>query len=97
MTCASQIEPALDIVEAMGLPLMIVDDVEADDVIGTLAHQATQQDRTLISTGDKDMAQLVNPHVTLINTMTDMVMDEAGVMEKFDVRPADHRLSGPDG
>ena len=84
----AQIEPTLDIIRAMGLPLLIVDDVEADDVIGTLAHQATQQGiETLVSTGDKDMAQLVNPHVTLINTMTDTVMDEAGVLEKFGVRP----------
>jgi len=83
-----QIEPTLDIIRAMGLPLLIVDNVEADDVIGTLAYQATQQGiETLVSTGDKDMAQLVNPHVTLINTMTDTVMDEAGVLDKFGVRP----------
>ena len=83
-----QIGPTLDIIRAMGLPLLIVDDVEADDVIGTLAHQATRQGiETLVSTGDKDMAQLVNPHVTLINTMTDTVMDEAGVRDKFGVRP----------
>jgi len=83
-----QIEPTLDIIRAMGLPLLIVEGVEADDVIGTLAHQATGQGiETLVSTGDKDMAQLVNPHVTLINTMTDTVMDEAGVQGKFGVRP----------
>ncbi|MCB1818228.1 MAG: DNA polymerase I [Gammaproteobacteria bacterium] len=84
----TQIEPTLDIIRAMGLPLLIVDGVEADDVIGTLARQATEQGvETLVSTGDKDMAQLVNAHVTLINTMTDTLMDEAGVNEKFGVRP----------
>ncbi len=83
-----QIEPTLDIIRAMGLPLLIVDDVEADDVIGTLARQASEQGiDTLISTGDKDMAQLVNRHVTLINTMSDTLLDEAGVKDKFGVRP----------
>ena len=83
-----QIEPTLDIIRAMGLPLLIVDGVEADDVIGTLARQATEQGvETLVSTGDKDMAQLVNAHVTLINTMTDTLMDQDGVMDKFGVRP----------
>jgi DNA polymerase-1 len=83
-----QIVPTLEIIRAMGLPLLVVDDVEADDVIGTLARQATEQGiETLVSTGDKDMAQLVNPHVTLINTMTDTVLDEAGVKAKFGVRP----------
>lgn len=83
-----QIQPLLDIVKAMGLPLLVVEGVEADDVIGTLAHQASQQGmKTLVSTGDKDMAQLVNAHVTLINTMTDTLMDEAGVVDKFGVRP----------
>ena len=83
-----QIEPTLDIIRAMGLPLLIIDDVEADDVIGTLARQATAQGmETLVSTGDKDMAQLVNQHVTLINTMTDTLLDEAGVQAKFGVRP----------
>ena len=72
----------------MGLPLLIVDDVEADDVIGTLTRQAAEQGfATLVSTGDKDMAQLVNPLVTLVNTMSDTVLDEAGVMDKFGVRP----------
>ncbi len=84
----AQIEPTLDIIRAMGLPLLIVDDVEADDVIGTLARQATEKGmQTLVSTGDKDMAQLVNEHVTLINTMTDTLTDVAGVQEKFGVRP----------
>jgi DNA polymerase-1 len=83
-----QIQPLLDIVQAMGLPLLIIDGVEADDVIGTLAHQASKQGiDTLVSTGDKDMAQLVNDHVTLINTMSDTLLDRAGVMEKFSVQP----------
>jgi len=82
----SQIVPIHDIVRLMGLPLLIVDGVEADDVIGTLASQATAQKMdVLISTGDKDMAQLVTPHVTLINTMSDTLMDEDGVVEKFGV------------
>ena len=83
-----QIEPLHRIIRAQGLPLIIVDDVEADDVIGTLARQADEQGyQVLISTGDKDMAQLVGEHVTLINTMSNVVMDEAMVMEKFQVRP----------
>ena len=83
-----QIEPIHQIIRAMGLPLLIVPDVEADDVIGALAEQATR-DKTevIISTGDKDMAQLVNEHVTLINTMTDTRMDIEGVVDKFGVRP----------
>lgn len=84
----SQIKPIHDIIRKMGLPLLIVEDVEADDVIGTLAHQATEKKMdVLVSTGDKDMAQLVTPHVTLINTMNDSFMDENGVVEKFGVRP----------
>ena len=84
----TQIAPIHDIITAMGLPLLVVDGVEADDVIGTLSHQATALGiETVISTGDKDMAQLVNPHVRLINTMTNVEMDEAGVTEKFGVRP----------
>ena len=83
-----QIEPIHDIVKAMGLPLVIQSGVEADDVIGTLAQQATDAAiDTLISTGDKDMAQLVSPHVTLINTMTDTIMDREGVIDKFGVPP----------
>jgi len=83
-----QIAPLHNIITAMGLPLLVIEGVEADDVIGTLAHQASQLGReTIISTGDKDMAQLVTPHVRLINTMTDTVTDEAGVLEKFGVRP----------
>jgi len=83
-----QIQPLHNIIRAMGLPLLMVEGVEADDVIGTLATQAShQQMNTLISTGDKDLAQLVNPHVTLINTMNEEVLDEAAVMQKFKVRP----------
>jgi DNA polymerase-1 len=83
-----QIQPIHDIIRAMGLPLLIVADVEADDVIGTLAAQATAQQRdTVVSTGDKDMAQLVSPHVSLVNTMTETTMDRDGVIAKFDVTP----------
>jgi DNA polymerase-1 len=83
-----QIEPLHKIVQALGLPLLCIDGVEADDVIGTLAKQAAESGRfTLISTGDKDMAQLVNDHVMLINTMTDTLLDDAGVVEKYGVRP----------
>ena len=83
-----QIQPIHDIIRALGLPLIVVDGVEADDVIGTLAQQATQQQRdTVISTGDKDMAQLVTEHVTLVNTMNDTRLDRAGVIEKFGVPP----------
>lgn len=85
----SQIAPLHELVEALGFPLIVVPDVEADDVIGTYAKQATEQNvDTLISTGDKDIAQLVNQHVTLINTMNNVVLDEAGVMAKFDVPPS---------
>jgi DNA polymerase-1 len=84
----TQIAPIHEIIVAMGLPLLVIEGVEADDVIGTLSHQATALGiETVISTGDKDMAQLVNPHVRLINTMTNVEMDEAGVIEKFGVRP----------
>tara|TARA_R110001592_G_scaffold67059_1_gene205879 strand:+ start:53771 stop:56545 length:2775 start_codon:yes stop_codon:yes gene_type:complete len=83
-----QIEPIHQIIKAMGFPLLIVPDVEADDVIGVLANEATQnKQEVIISTGDKDMAQLVNEHVTLVNTMTDSKMDVDGVQEKFGVRP----------
>ncbi|MEM1433268.1 MAG: DNA polymerase I [Pseudomonadota bacterium] len=83
-----QIAPIHELVRAMGLPLLVVPDVEADDVIGTLARQATEQRRdTVISTSDKDMAQLVTDHVTLVNTMTDTRLDRDGVIEKFGVPP----------
>jgi DNA polymerase-1 len=81
-----QVEPIHAIVRAMGLPLLCVPGVEADDVIGTLSSQASSEGRAvIISTGDKDMAQLVDTNVTLVNTMTDTVMDEAGVVEKFGI------------
>ena len=83
-----QIEPLHRIVEAMGLPLLIVPGVEADDVIGTLATQASSRGmETLISTGDKDLAQLVDEHTTLINTMNDTRLDRDAVIEKFGVAP----------
>ncbi|MBE4618573.1 DNA polymerase I [Vibrio navarrensis] len=83
-----QIEPLHDVIRAMGLPLICVPGVEADDVIGTLAYQASQQGMpVLISTGDKDMAQLVDDNITLINTMTNVVMDREGVIEKFGIPP----------
>ena len=85
---SSQFDPLVQILKAMGLPLLIVEGVEADDVIGALAHQAGEQGiDVLISTGDKDMAQLVNERVSLINTMTNKSMDIAGVKEKFGVHP----------
>jgi len=83
-----QILPIHNIIKLMGLPLIVKEGVEADDVIGTLAKQASDAgQKVIISTGDKDMAQLVNEQVSLINTMTDTAMDEEGVMEKFGVRP----------
>ncbi|WP_137165339.1 DNA polymerase I [Salinimonas lutimaris] len=84
----SQIKPLHSIIRAMGLPIIVEDGVEADDVIGTLARIATEKGiDTVISTGDKDMAQLVNQHVTLINTMTNTTMDVEGVKEKFGIPP----------
>ena len=84
----SQIQPILDAVEAMGLPLLRVNGVEADDVIGTLCKQAASEGlQVLVSTGDKDLAQLVNDNVTLINTMNDATLDRDGVKAKFDVFP----------
>ena len=85
---AVQVEPLHALVRAMGLPLLQVPDVEADDVIGTLASEAARLGlETVISTGDKDMAQLVNDHVTLVNTMSRTTLDTAGVKEKFGVEP----------
>jgi DNA polymerase-1 len=84
----SQIQPIHQIIEAMGLPLLIISDVEADDVIGTLSGQATEAGiSTLISTGDKDLAQLVNDKVTLINTMTNELLNNESVVAKFGVAP----------
>lgn len=84
----AQIKPVHEVVIAMGLPLLMIEGVEADDVIGTLAKQASDAKRAvLISTSDKDMAQLVNEHVTLVNTMTNTTMNVKGVHEKFGVWP----------
>jgi DNA polymerase I len=83
-----QVEPLFTLIRAMGLPLVVVDGVEADDVIGTLARQATLKGmKTLISSGDKDLAQLVNAQVSLVNTMSDTVLDVEGVKKKFGVSP----------
>ncbi|SDT16500.1 DNA polymerase I [Halopseudomonas xinjiangensis] len=85
---SSQIEPLHACVRALGLPLLCVEGVEADDVIGTLACQSAANGcPVIISTGDKDMAQLVDGHITLVNTMSGTVLDEAGVREKFGVGP----------
>ncbi|HET7649541.1 MAG TPA: DNA polymerase I [Gammaproteobacteria bacterium] len=85
---AAQIEPLLELVRAMGFPVLQISGVEADDVIGTLATQAAANGQhVLISTGDKDIAQLVNDHITLVNTMTGSTLDRDGVKEKFDVWP----------
>ena len=84
----TQIAPLHSIIKAMGFPLISIEGVEADDVIGTFARIASEQQRhVLVSTGDKDMAQLVNEHVTLINTMTDSISDPDTVVEKFGVGP----------
>jgi DNA polymerase I len=84
----AQTEPLLEAVEALGLPVLRISGVEADDVIGTLACRAAEAaQQVLISTGDKDMAQLVNEHITLVNTMSNTVLDRAGVKAKFDVFP----------
>lgn len=83
-----QIEPLHDIIHAMGIPLLMIEGCEADDVIGTLCQQAVAQNmKCIISTGDKDLAQLVNPDIKLINTMTNTVLDEEGVKQKFGIPP----------
>lgn len=83
-----QIEPIHQIIRAMGLPLLVEEGVEADDVIGTLALQASKnRTHVVISTGDKDMAQLVSDQITLVNTMTETVMDRQGVADKFGIPP----------
>ena len=85
---AAQIAPLHELVRANGWPLLMVEGVEADDVIGTLARQAAAEGRdTLISTGDKDMAQLVDAHVELVDTMKDARYNRAGVLERFGVPP----------
>ncbi len=84
----SQFQPLISIIKAMGIPVMIIDGVEADDVIGSLVHQACEKKiPVLVSTSDKDIAQLVNDHVTLINTMTQQILDEDGVFKKFGIKP----------
>jgi DNA polymerase-1 len=84
----AQVAPLIETVEALGLPLLRVPGVEADDVIGTLAQRAAREGmRVVISTGDKDMAQLVNERISLVNTMTGTSLDRAGVKIKFDVYP----------
>jgi DNA polymerase-1 len=83
-----QIEPIHAVIRALGLPILMIEGVEADDVIGTLAKQAATQGKdTLISTGDKDLAQLVDKHVTLVNTMTDTYLNPKTVTEKFGIPP----------
>jgi len=85
---ATQIEPLHELVRALGLPMLQVQGVEADDVIGTLARQAGERGiPVIISTGDKDMAQLVDEQVTLVNTMSNTTLDSAGVEAKFGVPP----------
>ncbi|MEO5655507.1 MAG: DNA polymerase I [Nitrosospira sp.] len=85
----AQIAPLYECIDAMGWPMLIVEGVEADDVIATLAKQAERENmRCIISTGDKDIAQLVNQQVTLVNTMTNETLDEAGVAARFGVTPA---------
>ncbi|MEJ2478639.1 MAG: DNA polymerase I [Acidihalobacter sp.] len=85
---AVQIEPLHTLIRAMGLPMLAVEGVEADDVIGTLARQAADQGRdVVISSGDKDLAQLVDDHITLVNTMNNTTLDRDGVVEKFGVPP----------
>ena len=95
----AQVEPMMKIVEALGFPILRVSGVEADDVIGTLALQASALGIAVtISTGDKDFAQLVRPGITLVNTMSGSVLDDAGVVAKFGVRAGpDRRLPGADG
>ena len=84
----AQIAPLHECIRAMGWPMLIVDGVEADDVIGTLAKQAMHENmRCIISTGDKDIAQLVGPQITLINTMSNEILDEGGVLAKFGIPP----------
>jgi DNA polymerase-1 len=83
----AQFEPLRAVVRAMGLPLLLVEGVEADDVIGTLARRAERERPVVVSTSDKDLAQLVTDRVTLVNTMTEATLDPAGVREKFGVGP----------
>ena len=83
-----QIQPLHDLIRAMGIPLLMIEGVEADDVIATLSRQAANSGiKTIVSTGDKDLAQMVNDRIHLINTMSDVYLDPAGVKEKFGVAP----------
>jgi DNA polymerase-1 len=83
-----QIQPLYALIETMGIHIVVIDGVEADDVIGTLARQAVQKNyQVIISTSDKDIAQLVNSRITLVNTMSNVALDEKGVLEKFGVMP----------
>ncbi|MBL8541403.1 MAG: DNA polymerase I, partial [Betaproteobacteria bacterium] len=85
---AAQIEPLMDCIRAMGWPVLVIDGVEADDVIGTLAREAEREGlHTVVSTGDKDMAQLVNERIRLVNTMSNESLDADGVRAKFGVAP----------
>ncbi len=85
---ARQIEPIHEVVRALGWPILMVEGIEADDVIGTLACEASMRGmKTVVSTGDKDLAQLVNEQVTLVNTMNNETLDRAGVLAKFGVPP----------
>ncbi|VEI46030.1 DNA polymerase I [Actinobacillus equuli] len=84
----AQVQPLHTIIKALGIPLISIEGVEADDVIGTLAVQAANDGKNvLISTGDKDMAQLVNDHIMLINTMNNTLLDREGVIEKYGIPP----------
>ena len=84
----SQIQPIYEVIRAMGMPLISIEGVEADDVIGTYAVQATERKQpVVVSTGDKDIAQLVNEHISLVNTMTDTELDREGVIAKFGIPP----------
>ena len=83
-----QIQPIYSIIEAMGLPLLMIDGVEADDVIGTLAKKASHSNiKVIVSTGDKDLAQIVDNNIALVNTMTDQFLDSQGVKDKFGIPP----------
>ena len=83
-----QIQPIYSIIEAMGLPLLMIDGVEADDVIGTLAKKASDSNiKVIVSTGDKDLAQIVDNNIALVNTMTDQFLDSQGVKDKFGIPP----------
>lgn len=85
---ACQIQPLHDLIRAMGIPLLMIDGVEADDVIATLSRQAANSGiKTIVSTGDKDLAQMVNDRIHLINTMSNVYLDPAGVEEKFGIPP----------